>query len=202
MRFRSSHRVGIAAIMAAAMVGSGTVTMAESPGASLAPSLGPCQPMTDARWPLPGPGAVVAQAFGVQNPAFPDPDPAYAGRFHPGEDWAYPVDAATTPVVAIGNGRLIAAGPIGIGGQGSIVVVEHAGPVTVPASTAGQPWSYPSESLDDVPPSMAWARSVSTARPDLGHLASSEDNPSPGSASPDLRTRRMTGASATGGPRR
>ncbi len=41
-------------------------------------------------------------------------------------------------------------GPIGTGGQGSIVVVEHTGPFTIPASTQGASWSYPAEPVDSI----------------------------------------------------
>jgi murein DD-endopeptidase MepM/ murein hydrolase activator NlpD len=143
MRPRASLTVGIVNIVCATTLLAGIGTAAESPAASPAASLIPCPTMTEARSPLVEPGASVVQAFGNQNAAFPDPDPAYVGRFHPGEDWAYPSDFAQAPVVAIGNGRVVATGTIGTGGQGGIVVVEHTGPVMVPASTPGAPWSYP-----------------------------------------------------------
>ena len=150
MRPRTSLTVGIVNIVCATTLFAGIGTAAQSPAASPAASLIPCPPMTEARSPLVEPGASVVQVFGNQNAAFPDPDPAYVGRFHPGEDWAYPSDSAQAPVVAIGNGRVVATGTIGTGGQGGIVVVEHTGPFTIPASTPGAPWSYPEEAVDSI----------------------------------------------------
>ncbi len=54
------------------------------------------------------------------------------------------------PVVAVGNGIVRAVGSIGSGDRGGIVVVEHVGPFTVPASTPGAPWSYPTQVVDSI----------------------------------------------------
>ena len=135
MRFHRPVAMGITAILVVAMPG-GLGAVAQSPSESPEPTAATtCPAMTEARSPLPESGAVLLQAFGAQNPAFPHPDAAFTGRFHPGEDWAYPGNQGGAPIVAIGNGVVIASGSIGAGGRGGIVVVEHTGPFTVPAST-------------------------------------------------------------------
>ena len=150
MRQRTSLTVGVVNLICAAILLGGSGATAQSPAASPAASVAPCPPMSEAHSPLVEPGASMVQGFGNQNAAFPDPDPAYAGRFHPGEDWAYPSDSTLGLIVAVGNGRVIAVEPIGTGGRGSVVVVEHSGSFTIPASTPGAPWTYPSEVVDGI----------------------------------------------------
>lgn len=122
--------------------------LAQTPSSSPDPADASCMAMTDARPPIPD--ALLVQPFGAQNPAFPNPDAAYAGRFHPGEDWASPSAAGGSPVAAIGPGRVVAVGTIGTGDRGGIVVLEHAGPFSVPASTPGAAWNYTAQTVDAI----------------------------------------------------
>lgn len=154
MRIRPHVGIGIATLIWATALLPGLGVSAQSPAASptLPPSasLAPCPPMTETRSPLIDPGAVLVQGFGAQNPAFPNPDPTWEGRFHPGQDWAYPRDPAGRPVAAIGDGRVLAVGSIGTGDRGGIVVIEHVGPFTIPASRPGALLSYPASATDSV----------------------------------------------------
>ena len=149
MRLRPSVIVCVITLGATVLL-AGVGVSAQSPAPSPIASVVPCPSMAEARSPLPELGAAQIQAFAVQNPAFPHPDPAFMGRFHPGEDWVYPADLAAMPVVAIGNGRVVAVGTIGTGDRGGIVVVEHSGPFMMPASTPEASWSYPAQAVDTI----------------------------------------------------
>jgi|GEM_PF-3473103 len=152
MRIRPRVGVGIATLIwvTAALPGIGVA--AQSPGASpgLSPSasLVPCPTMTESVSPLVAAGAYRIEAFGHRED--PVRDPAAPPRFHAGEDWAYSEGTARAAVVAVGNGRVLAAGTIDGDQRGGIVVIEHTGPFGVPASTPGEPWSYPAADVDTI----------------------------------------------------
>ncbi len=128
----------------------GAAGSAQSPDASPAVPPTPCPAMDSAGSPLREPGAIVTQGFASQDPAFPNTDPAFTGRFHPGDDLGTAGDPAGTPVSPIGSGRVIAVGPIDAGGRGGIVVLEHPGPFLVPASTPGAPYIYPAVETETI----------------------------------------------------
>ena len=147
---RSISGVGISIIACVTALLSGVGATAQSPAVTPPGSVSPCPPLTEARSPLADPGALLVQAFGAQDPAFPNPDPTWDGRFHAGQDWAYPADPAGRPIDAIGDGRVLAVGSIGTGDRGGIVVTEHRGPFTIPASEAGALLSYPALTTDAI----------------------------------------------------
>jgi len=107
--------------------------------ADVGPGLMPITPCLALSVPKPP----LRKADPVLTQAFANPNTAFGGRFHPGEDWGYAGNPSHVPVFAIGEGRVVHVGPIQPGPSGSVVVVEHAGPVSIPASKAGAPYSYP-----------------------------------------------------------
>ncbi len=82
MRFRSSIVMAVSAVLTLATPG-GLGAIAQSPSASPELVAASCPPMTEARSPLVEPGSLETQAFGAQNAAFPNPDPAYHGTLPP-----------------------------------------------------------------------------------------------------------------------
>jgi hypothetical protein len=151
MRIRPRIGIGIATLIWATTALPGLGVSAQSPDVSPAvsptASLVPCPAMTQTRSPFVTPGTYRIEAFGHQDD--PLPDPSAPVRFHAGEDWGSP-DIAGAGVVPVGAGRVLAVGTIDGDQRGGIVVIEHTGPFSVPASTPGEPWSYPGVDVDSI----------------------------------------------------
>ena len=147
MTVRSRAVISAAAICISTLL-STTGGAAQSPGLSSPSPTVACPSMTGAGSPLHAPGSVLITAFGGEDPTSPDAATAPAGRFQPGDVLGYPGDPSGVPVFAIGNGRVVAAGPIAGGNRGGIVVVEHDGSFLVPVSTPGAPYAYPALQTD------------------------------------------------------
>ncbi|MFN8619247.1 MAG: hypothetical protein U0869_00695 [Chloroflexota bacterium] len=150
---RSRRTIGTLGTMLAAGVLLGALlppaTGAQSPAASPAGlTAADCGIAASLRFPIHDPGAILLVPFAFEDPAEPNPDPGFAGRFHPDETWTLPEDAAGSPVFAAGPGLVVASGTIGVGDQGGIVVVEHAGPFTLPASLPDDPYVHDATDTD------------------------------------------------------
>ena len=119
-----------------------------SPVSSPASPTAVCPTMATAGSPVREPGVMLIAGFAdpVQPP--PGADSGDAPRFRSGDDLGRPGDPTALPVFAIGNGRVIASGPVA--GGGGIVVVEHAGPFLVPPSRSGAAYDYPALQSDTI----------------------------------------------------
>ncbi len=155
MRLHPRTIAAVVTICAGALL-PGTGASSQSPVASSVPSLEPlpgssvaaCAAMVSAGSPLHDPAAVLIAGFADEVQAPVGTAPGGAPRFWSGDDLGHPGDPSPVPVFAIGNGRVIASGPVA--GGGGIVVVEHAGPFVVPASAPGAPYQYPALQTDTV----------------------------------------------------
>ena len=135
MSVRSVRRV-LAALVALAMLIPGVPAAAQSPSPAPTPDCGIASTL---RFPLHDAGAALVTPFAFADPAQPNPDTRYVGRFTPSETWSFPGAGAHRAVFAAGTGRIVASGTIGAGDRGGIVVVEHRGPYVLPASDPADP---------------------------------------------------------------
>lgn len=124
------------------VVVAGPAAIAQSPVPSARPTL-ECGVATELRFPIHDAGATLVTPFAFADPALPNPDPSFAGRFHPAETWTLPEAPDHRAVYAAGPGRVLATGTIGTGDRGGIVVVEHTGPFVLPASAPDDPYVHP-----------------------------------------------------------
>src|SRR4051794_21275224 len=145
MRSRGTMATTWTMIAAAALLGAlmPPAVAGQSPSASPhGLTAADCGVASTLSFPIHDPGAILLVPFAFEDPSLPNPDPGFVGRFHPDETWSVPDDAGGSPVFAAGPGLVVGSGTIGAGDRGGIVVVEHAGPFTLPASLPDDPYVH------------------------------------------------------------